>query len=85
MIKTTYYALIDETHPPERPTGIVRRIHTSPVPTDEVFARDLQWRPTEFLRRYWLGHTDRDYVEITEELANAVIASWRQEYGDKAE
>jgi hypothetical protein len=45
------------------------------VPTDEVLQRDLQWHPTEALYRYLLGHNDNDYVEITEEEANTVIAS----------
>jgi hypothetical protein len=78
MPKITYYALIDETHPLENPTGIMRRIHTSPVATDEVFARDLQWRSTEFLRLHWLGHNEEDYVEIIEEQAEAVVFEWRQ-------
>jgi hypothetical protein len=70
----TYYALIDNDHPPERPTGLVRRIHTEPVPTDQAFHRDLEWHPTEYLRRYYLGKEYDDHVEITEEQANAVIA-----------
>jgi hypothetical protein len=77
MPKITYYALIDDTHPPERPSGIVRRTHTDPVPTDEAFGRDLQWHPTEFLRRHWLGHNEDDYIEISEQAAQAVISAWR--------
>ncbi|MQA84485.1 MAG: hypothetical protein GEV03_07645 [Streptosporangiales bacterium] len=69
MPKITYYARITDTHPPENPAGLMRRIHTEPVPTDEALRRDLQWHPTEFLRRYWLGHTDGDFVEISEEQA----------------
>jgi hypothetical protein len=78
MPEITYYARIDEDHPPERPTGLVRRIHTEPVPTDQAFHRDLEWHPTEYLRRYYLGKEYDDHVEITEEQANAVIARWRE-------
>jgi hypothetical protein len=79
--KTTYYARIDETHPPERPAGIVRRTHTEPLPTDEAFGRDMQWHPTEYLHRYFLGHNEDDHIEISEEQAEAVIARWREKYG----
>ncbi|MFC4908915.1 hypothetical protein [Actinomadura gamaensis] len=77
MPDTTYYALVNDDHPAERPAGLVRRIHTVPVPTDEILTRDLTWQPTDFLHRYWLGHNDQDYVEITEAHADAVIDAWR--------
>jgi hypothetical protein len=75
MPEITYYALINDKHPRERPLGLVRRIHTEP-PTDEALERDLQWHPSEYLRRYFIGHTPYDHVEITEEEANAAIARW---------
>jgi hypothetical protein len=75
----TYFAKIGRDHPRERPLGIVRRIHTEPVPTDEAFCRDLQWHPTEYLHRHWLGHNTVGHVEITEEEAEAVIARWREQ------
>jgi hypothetical protein len=78
MPEVTYYALIDPDHPPERPLGLVRRIHTKPVPKDERLQRDLEWHPSEYLRLYALGHDPHDHVEITEEEANAAIAWWRE-------
>ncbi len=72
----TYYALLAGGRTPDNPSGMVRRTHTTP-PTDEVFTRDLTWRPTEYLERYRLGHTDTDHVEVTEEQANAIIEGWR--------
>jgi hypothetical protein len=78
MPEVTYYALIDRDHPPERPLGLVRRIHTKPVPKDERLQRDLEWHPSEYLRLYALGHDPHDHVEITEEEANAAIAWWRE-------
>jgi hypothetical protein len=78
MPDITYYALINDKHPRERPMGLVRRIHTEPVPTDEALHRDLQWHPSEYLRRYYIGDAKHDHVEITEEEANAAIAWWRE-------
>ena len=40
--------------------------------------RDLQWHPSEYLRRYRLGHNELDHLEISEEEAEAVIAHWRE-------
>jgi hypothetical protein len=77
MPEVTYYALIDEKHPRERPIGLVRRIHTQP-PTDERLQRDLAWHPSEYLRLYYLGHDPHEHVEITEEEAEAAIAWWRE-------
>ncbi|MDG5768830.1 hypothetical protein QA798_02535, partial [Mycolicibacterium fortuitum] len=50
--RLTYYAAGGTR---EDPAGVIRRIHTSPLPTDETFGRDLQWHPTEYLRKYFLG------------------------------
>ncbi|MGE5291935.1 MAG: hypothetical protein ACM3ML_33080 [Micromonosporaceae bacterium] len=78
MPKITYYAIINERRPVTRPKGLIRRIHTEPVPTDEEFTRDLEWVPSEFLQLYRLGHNDDDYVEITPEQAEQIIADRRE-------
>ena len=77
MPKTTYYAIISESRPVTQPKGLIRRIHTEPVPTDEEFTRDLEWVPSEFLELYRLGHNDDDYVEISEQQAEQIIADRR--------
>jgi len=41
----------------------------------------MRWEPTEYLRRYWLGHNDDEHVEISEEQAERVISGWREQYG----
>jgi hypothetical protein len=81
--KVTYYAKIDDEFPRERPMGLVRRIHTEPLPTDEALGRDLTWHPTEYLHRYWLGHNDIDHVEISKDEADAIIARWRVEFAGR--
>ncbi len=76
MTDVTYYALLAGGRTRENPSGLVRRTHTSP-PVDEVFTRDLTWRPTEYLERYRLGHNDTDHVQITAEEAETLLDGWR--------
>ncbi|SUA31400.1 Uncharacterised protein [Mycolicibacterium fortuitum] len=79
----TYYARLAAGRTPEEPSGLVRRIHTSPNAVDEIFQRDMQWHPTEYLRRYSLGHNDTDHEEITAEQAQAVIDRWRTKWREE--
>jgi hypothetical protein len=72
----TYYAKLAGGTTRENPSGIVRRIHTTPMPTDQYFGRDRQWHPTEYLRRHWRGHTDYDHEQITADEAQAIIDRW---------
>ena len=72
----TYYALLAGNRTRENPSGMVRRTHSDP-PVDEVFKRDLSWQPTDYLRRYFLGHNDVDHVEISEDEAQAILGRWR--------
>jgi hypothetical protein len=73
--RITYYAKIGAGHPRSAPRGILRRrvmgreggVH------DEAFTRNLRWEPTEYLRRYELGHDDVDHVVISEREAAAFI------------
>ena len=75
--KITYYAKLAGDRTRDNPSGLVRRIHTTPMPTDEAFGRDLRWHPTEYLRKYWLGHNDADHEEIILEEAATIISRWR--------
>ncbi|WP_142281712.1 hypothetical protein [Mycobacterium kyorinense] len=60
-------------------SGLVRRTHTEP-PVDEAFGRDMTRHPTEYLRRYYLGHNDIDHVEIDEKSAQAILDRWCTEW-----
>ncbi|NTY59863.1 hypothetical protein [Mycolicibacterium sphagni] len=75
--EVTYYAILSDAGVP---TGLVRRTHLPVGTEDESFRRDLTWRPTEFLYKYWLGHNDIDYKEISAEEALSLADSWRQEW-----
>jgi len=73
--RISYYAKVSEGHPRSSPRGIVRRrlVGRESVPYDEAFTRNLRWEPTEYLRRYELGHNEVDHVEISEREAAAFI------------
>jgi hypothetical protein len=73
-----YFALIRDGGTAEEATGLVRRVPTTPRPTDEAIGNDLEWHPTDYLERYYtLGSMDRENVEITPELAEKLLARWR--------
>jgi hypothetical protein len=73
-----YFALIEDDGSAEDATGLVRRVPTTPRPTDEAIGNDLEWHPTEYLERYYqLGTMDRDHVEITPEFAEELLSRWR--------
>lgn len=72
-----YFALLRDGGTAENASGLVRRTHTTPIPTDEAIGQDLLWHPTEYLRLYRLGHNDQDHVEISAEFATQLIESWR--------
>ncbi|MEE1766938.1 hypothetical protein PUR34_01580 [Streptomyces sp. JV185] len=71
----TYYAKTGEGYPRSSPRGIVRRRVDDGPAYDEAFTRDLRWEPTEYLRRYELGHNETDHVEITAAEAAAFVES----------
>ncbi|HEY1574422.1 MAG TPA: hypothetical protein VGG05_24005 [Pseudonocardiaceae bacterium] len=73
-----YFALIKDGGSAEDATGLVRRVHTQPRPTDDAIGNDLDWHPTDYLERYHvLGTMDREHVEITADAANRILARWR--------
>lgn len=49
-----YFALIPDGGTAEQATGLVRRLPTSPRPTDEAVGRDLEWHGRERGREHFL-------------------------------
>ncbi|AIC72738.1 hypothetical protein MM1S1540310_0543 [Mycobacteroides abscessus subsp. bolletii 1S-154-0310] len=43
----------------------------------------MQWHPSEYLRRYYLGHNDVDHVEIDEESAKSILDRWCAEWTEE--
>ncbi len=73
-----YFALIRDGGTAEEAVGLVRRIHTQPVPTDEAIGNDIEWHPTDYLDRYYiLGSMDGNHVEVTAEFAAQLIERWQ--------
>lgn len=73
-----YFALIKDDGTAEDATGLVRRVPTTPLPTDEAIGNDLEWHATDYLERYHrLGAMDREHVEITPEFAEELLSRWR--------
>lgn len=64
-----YYGLITPGRTRENPSGIMRRRTAEGRTIDEVFTRSLAWKPTDYFRKYELGHNEDDHVEITAEEA----------------
>jgi hypothetical protein len=78
--EVSYFVRVGADHPADRPMGVYRRTHTAP-PTDEAYGRDQLWRPTEALCRAELGSADATLVPVAAELAEAVLARWRHDWG----
>lgn len=74
-----YYAKIRPGFSRENPSGMVRRRVGDGHRLDEAFTRNLRWEPTEYLRRYALGHDDVDHVEVSEAEATQFVLTelWR--------
>lgn len=75
-----YYAKIDETHPRTDPRGIVRRRVVDGTAHDEAFTRNLRWEPTEYLKRYELGHNDVEHLKITLGEAEEFVQRMTREF-----
>jgi len=61
-----YYGLVTSGRTRANPSGVMRRRTAEGRTVDEVFTRSLVWKPTDYFRRYDLGHNDDDHVEIPE-------------------
>ncbi|MFZ3566361.1 hypothetical protein ACOKM5_05240 [Streptomyces sp. BH097] len=73
--KVTYFAVVDDGFPRERPMGLMRRraVGREPLTRDEAFGRNMCWETTDYFRLHALGHNDTDHVEISEIEAAAFI------------
>ena len=75
-----YFALITDDGTAEEAIGLLRRIHTTPLPTDEAIGNDIEWHPTDYLDRYYiLGSMDGNHVEVSAEFAARLLERWRAE------
>jgi hypothetical protein len=76
--KITYYAIVDDLSSREQPAGVLRRIYfDAGGRQDEAFSQDLVWERTAMLVSAERGDLDNEFIEITEEEANQIVARIR--------
>lgn len=74
----TYYAVMDGLSSRERPAGVFRRIYTEDGGrSDEAFTRNLMWEFSPALVSAERGDLQNEFIEITEEEANQIVARIR--------
>jgi hypothetical protein len=81
--KITYYAIIDEDTSREKPRTVLRRVESDEGQIDEMFSRDLTWERSPLLHAANRGDTMLDFVEITADEADQVIARIRAQADDR--
>jgi len=64
--KITYYAIVDDLSSREQPAGVLRRIYFEAV-----------WERTAILVSAERGDLDNEFIEITEDEANQIVARIR--------
>ena len=78
--KITHDAIVDDLSTRERPAGVLRRIYfESGGRRDEAFSQDLTWERTSLLVSSERGDLQYEFIEISEDDANQVVARIRAE------
>ena len=78
--KVTYYAVVDDLSSRERPAGVFRRTYTEDGGrSDEAFTRNLAWEFSPALISAERGDLQNEFIEITEDEANQIVARIRAE------
>src|SRR5690348_1627935 len=76
--EVTYYAVVDDLSSRERPAGVFRRTYTEDGGrSDEAFTRNLIWEFSPLLISAERGDLQNDFIEITENEANQIVARIR--------
>jgi hypothetical protein len=73
-----YYAVVNDLSSRDRPAGLFRRTYTAAGGLrDEAFSRDLVWRSSSSLVSAERGDLDNEFIEISEDEANQIMAQIR--------
>ena len=76
--KVTYYAIVNDLSSREQPIGVFRRTYTEDGGrSDEAFTRKLIWEYSTSLISAERGDLQNEFVEITEDEANQIVARIR--------
>ena len=77
--KITYFAIVDESSSLTRPSGVLRRVENDEGEVDQAFSRNLTWEFSPLLYSAENGDLTNDFVKITEDEANEIVARIRDE------
>ena len=78
--QVTYYAVVDDLSSRRQPAGVFRRTYTEDGGrSDEVFTRDLIWEFSPELISAERGDLQYQFIEVTEDEANQIVARIRAE------
>jgi hypothetical protein len=76
----TYYAIVDELSSRDRPAGVFRRTYFDDGGMeDEAFTKNMSWERSWLLASAERGDTANDFVEISEDEANQIVARFREQ------
>lgn len=76
MEDVTYYLKMSANFPRSNPKAIMRRYVAGGATRSEAYRFNGQgWTATDFFDLYRLGHTDDDYIEVSQEEAESAIAA----------
>ena len=76
--KVTYYAIVDELSSRDKPAGVLRRTYfAAGGRRDEAFTRALVWTQSSSLISAERGDLQNEFVEISEEEAERIVARIR--------
>jgi hypothetical protein len=76
--KVTYYAIVNDLSSREQPAGVFRRTYTEDGGrSDEAFTRKLIWEYSTSLISAERGDLQNEFVEITKDEANQIVARIR--------
>jgi hypothetical protein len=76
--KVTYYAVVNDLSSREQPSGVFRRTYTGDSGRlDEAFTRNLIWERSWLLVSAERGDLVNEFIEITEDEANQIVARIR--------
>jgi len=80
--KITYYAVVDDDTPVERPHGLVRRLAFDDDGfADEGLRRDFSWSFTPIIVEWKHGDFDDELVEVSHAQASRIIEYFREQWG----
>ena len=79
--KITFYAIIDEFSSRDRPGGVLRRVVDGDGRVDEAFSPDLTWEFSPLLYAAERGDTMFEFVPISEDEADRIVARIREAAG----